>query len=55
MHPVANLISLGKCAPGIILNLLHAEADAARFWIHTEDFHFNGIARSDDSSCDAAP
>ena len=47
VNAVADLISFAESAPGIVLHLLHAEADAARFRIHAEHFNFDRITGAD--------
>src|SRR5215472_3946801 len=44
LDPGPDLIPLMKRAPGIVLNLLHAEADAAGLRIDCEDFDLDRIA-----------
>src|SRR5215203_310496 len=44
----ANLVTLMQCLPGILLHLLHAEADATSSWIDAENFYFHEVARIND-------
>ena len=48
VDPTANLVTLIQSLPGIILNLLHAQTDAARFWIDAQNFNFDVISGIDD-------
>src|ERR1051325_750153 len=43
----ADLITLVQSLPGVVLNLFHPEADAARLGIDTEDLDFHFVARVD--------
>ena len=53
MDARADLITLMQGLPGVILDLLHAEADAPRLWINAEHFHFNRVAGVDEFARDA--
>src|SRR5262245_43463090 len=48
VNPSADLITLMQRLPGVLLYLLHSQADTTCLGIHAEYFHLNGVARVDD-------
>src|SRR6266581_4717940 len=48
VNPRANLVAFTEGAPGIVLDLLHSQADTPRLGINAENFNLNGVARPDD-------
>src|SRR5262249_28072933 len=45
MNARADLITLSQSLPGILLDLLHSQADAPGFRVNAEHFNFDGITR----------
>ena len=45
MNARADLITLVQRLPRVLLHLLHAETDATRSRIDTQNFDFNSVAR----------
>src|SRR6185436_19055326 len=43
MHASAHLVTIAERAPGVLLHLLHTEADASALRIHSQHFHVDNI------------